>query len=135
QIMVPRTEVIAFNMKDSLKMLNRAIRKYPYFSRFPIYKKNIDNIVGFLHVKDLYKVHNRAASLSLGKAGIIRKILFMPEIKKADDAFIEMRKKRIHIAVVTDEFGGTAGIVTMEDIIESLVGELEDEFDNPIIEI
>ena len=92
--------------------------------------------MGFVHVKDLYKVALKLPeSTKLSNTNSIRGIISVPEIKRADDVLIDMRKKRVHLAVVHDEWGGTLGIVTLEDIIESLVGEIQDEFDNPTHQI
>ncbi len=135
QIMVPRTEIIAFSETRVIKDLLKDIENYPYFSRFPIYRGTVDTVIGFIHLKDLYKIPQKSENLTVKQAKIIRDILFVPEIKKVDEVFLQMRLKRIHIAIVNDEFGGTDGVVTMEDIIESLVGEIEDEFDRPQVEI
>jgi CBS domain containing-hemolysin-like protein len=130
-IMVPRTDILAFNLNTPLIDIVKRIEKHPH-SRFPVYEYTIDNIFGFIHVKDIYREHmNASESKPLAKLDIIRDIISVPENKKIDDVLQDMRKKRIHLAVVHDEFGGTAGIATLEDIIESLVGEIEDEFDRP----
>ncbi len=131
-IMVPRTDVVAFDMTTSIEKALKKIQKITH-SRFPVFDTSIDTIIGFVHVKDLYKVAStQKGDKKLEDAKIIREIISVPETKKADKVMIDMRKKRTHIAVVLDEYGGTAGIVTLEDIIESLVGEIEDEFERPI---
>ncbi|MDP3940738.1 MAG: hemolysin family protein [bacterium] len=130
-VMIPRTDVIAFNVATTLKDILQRIEKYPH-SRFPVFEGAIDNVIGFIHVKDIYREllkHGEKTKLSTLK--IVRSIISVPEVKKIDAVLQEMRRKRIHLAVVHDEFGGTAGIVTLEDIIESVVGEIEDEFDEP----
>ncbi len=134
-VMVPRTEILAFNSNSSLIEVIKIIDKHPH-SRFPVYENIIDNIIGFVHIKDIYRemlINNHITKLS--ELEITRGILTVPEIKKIDSVLSQMRKKRIHMAVVNDEFGGTSGIVTLEDIIESLVGEIEDEFDETIVNI
>jgi len=134
-IMIPRTEILAFNIETTIGQIIEAIVGYPH-SRFPVYKNSIDNVVGFVHVKDIYKKHlSVGKEIKLSDLEIIREILSVPEVKKIDAVLQDMRKKRIHIAIVNDEFGGTSGLVSLEDIIESLVGEIEDEFDKPVKDI
>lgn len=131
-VMIPRTDIIAFNVATTLSDVTKKLTSHPH-SRFPIFENSIDNIIGFVHVKDIYKeLLKQGERTRLSQLDIVRKIIHVPEVKKIDKVLQEMRKKRIHLAVVNDEFGGTAGIVTLEDIIESLVGEIEDEFDQPI---
>jgi CBS domain containing-hemolysin-like protein len=104
------------------------------FSRYPVYKKSLDNIVGFIHTKDIYKrlALGMKENIKLSKMLVVRKALNVPETKKIDDVLLDMRKKHVHMAAVYDEFGMMVGIVTLEDIIESLVGDIQDEFDTPI---
>ncbi len=132
QIMVPRTEIVAFNVSTSLKeMIKRVERKL--HSRFPVYEHAIDTIIGFVHIKDIYKqLLKTDGNKRLLETRLIREIIRVPETKRIDEVLLDMRKKRIHIAVVNDEYGGTSGIVTLEDILESLVGEIQDEFEKPI---
>ncbi len=141
QIMIPRTDVIAFNVATPLKEVVKKIKKQPH-SRFPVFEHSIDSIIGFVHVKDIYAEVLKLADngkdfdgKKLSELDILRQIITVPEIKKNDDVLVEMRRKRVHIAIVNDEFGGTAGLVTLEDILESVVGEIEDEFEKPIKEI
>lgn len=134
-VMVPRTEMLAFNNATPLRDIVDKIEKHPH-SRFPIYETTIDNIIGFVHVKDIYQELVKGDDKQkLAKLNIVRTIITVPEGKKIDAVLQDMRKKRIHIAVVTDEFGGTAGLVTLEDLMESLVGEIEDEFEETVINI
>lgn len=131
-IMLPRTEIVAFAATTKLKDIITQIEK-SFHSRFPIYEQSIDAVTGFVHIKDIYKLAFKTNSeKQLNETNLIREIINVPETKKADRVLLDMRKKRIHIAVVNDEFGGTAGIVTLEDIIESLVGEIQDEFEQPM---
>lgn len=135
QIMVPRTDIIAFNVATPIKELTKSIKKHPH-SRFPVFEHSIDSIVGFIHVKDIYqKVLKDEENKKISDADIIRQIISTPESKKVDDVLLEMRKKRIHIAIVDDEYGGTAGLVTLEDVIESVIGEIQDEFEKPLKDI
>lgn len=131
QIMVPRIDVIAFNTKSTLEDVIKRIENDRH-SRFPVYEQSIDNIIGFVHVKDIYTTALKTAKQKkLSEIHIIRKIIAVPQSRKADDVLLEMQKERVHVAVVNDEYGGTAGIVTLEDVLESLVGEIQDEFEKP----
>lgn len=122
QIMVPRKEIVAFNATMSLKEIIKRVQHNTH-SRFLIYKDSLDTVIGFIHIKDIF----------LGKK-LIREIISVPETKRIDDILLDMRRKHVHIAVVSDYHGRTSGIVTLEDIIESLVGEIQDEFEQPLIE-
>lgn len=134
-IMVPRTDILAFGVSTPLKTIVDKIADHPH-SRFPVYENTIDTIIGFIHVKDIYReLLKKGEKVKLSQLNIIRKIVTVPEGKKIDSVLQEMRRRHIHLALVYDEFGGTAGIVTLEDVIESLVGEIEDEFDQPLQDI
>jgi len=98
------------------------------YTRFPVYENSIDHIIGTLHVKDLLKyIDNNEEKFSI--KALLRPPYFIPESKKTSDLFKEMQKQKNHIAVVLDEYGGTAGIVTIEDLIEEIVGNIFDEYD------
>lgn len=134
-VMIPRTDILAFNIASSLKDVIKRIEKHPH-SRFPVFENTIDTIIGFVHVKDIYReLLKQGENMKLSQLNITRTIITVPEVKKIDGALQDMRKKRIHIAVINDEYGGTSGIITLEDIIESLVGEIEDEFEESIANI
>ncbi len=124
EIMVPRVDMKCISIDASLDEARELIVKTGH-SRIPVYEGNIDNIVGILHAKDLLRYNNGEVTLR----EIIREPLFIPENKKLDDLLREFREKKIQIAIVVDEYGGTAGMVTIEDILEELVGEIMDEFD------
>ena len=127
KIMVPRTAILAINIDSPYAEFVSAVINEGY-TRMPVYKGNIDEIIGFIHVKDLLMKELKDQTVSL--IDMIRPVYFIPESKKIADLLSEMRKKKNpHIAIVLDEFGGTAGLVTMEDIIEELVGEIQDEYD------
>ena len=132
-IMVPRTKISAIELEASHKELLELIIREGY-SRIPVYDETIDKIVGIVHAKDILPLlaENRECVLK----DIIRKPYFIPETKKINDLLSELQLKRIQIAIVLDEFGGTAGMVTVEDILEELVGEIQDEYDEekPIVE-
>ncbi len=124
QVMTPRTEVICFDLDDPLEVnIQRAVECG--HSRIPIYRDSKDKIVGILYVKDFLRYWDRKGSISLDH--LARKPHFVPLTKKIGELFQEFRTQRFHIAIVLDEFGGTAGLITIEDIIEEIVGEIIDE--------
>ncbi len=127
QIMQSRTHVTAFENKVGYSKLLADITSYG-FSRVPIYKETHDNIVGVLYTKDLLQYINESDSFNW--QSIVRPPFFVPENKKIDDLLREFQYKKIHLAIVVDEYGGTSGIVTLEDVIEEIVGEINDEFDD-----
>jgi len=128
QIMVPRTEVVGIPLRATREQLIRTIRTAPH-TRYPVYGKSLDDIVGILYVRDLLGLIATPAPAALDIATLMRPPLFVPDSIHLDDLLARMRRTRIHFAVVMDEFGGTAGIVTMEDVIERIVGEVRDEFE------
>jgi len=129
--MTPRTEISAIDINSPVHSLIKRLN--PSYSRFPVYRKTLDDIVGFIHIKDVYKlVLETDGNKKLSQTNIIRKVISVPGTKKADEVLLDMRKKHVHLAVIYDEYGMMVGIVTLEDIIESLVGEIQDEFDRPI---
>lgn len=127
QIMQSRTHVTAFEDKIGYTKLLADITSFG-FSRVPIYKETLDNIVGVLYTKDLLQYIDEKDSFNW--QSIVRPPFFVPENKKIDDLLREFQSKKIHLAVVVDEYGGTSGIVTLEDVIEEIVGEINDEFDD-----
>jgi CBS domain containing-hemolysin-like protein len=124
QVMVPRTEIVGIDEGATLRQLRDLARERP-FTRFPVFQEDLDHVVGVVHIKDLVP----AVDLSRPVREVMRKPLFMPETQGLDRALAEFRRQRMQLAVVVDEFGGTAGIVTLEDVFEQLVGEVQDEFD------
>lgn len=132
-IMVPRTKISGIELStDKDELLEMLITEG--YSRMPVYDEVIDKIVGIVHTKDILPLLARNEEIVL--KDIIRKPYFVPETKKINDLMAELQQKRIQIAIVSDEFGGTAGMVTLEDIVEELVGEIQDEYDEekPIVE-
>jgi len=127
QIMRSRMDVTAFEYKTNFKKLLADITSFG-FSRVPIYKESLDHIAGVLYTKDLLQYLNEADGFNW--QSIIRPPFFVPENKKIDDLLREFQHKKIHLAIVVDEYGGTSGIVTLEDVIEEIVGEINDEFDD-----
>jgi len=127
EVMVPRIDILAF--KDDTTLQEAADRLLETgYSRAPVYTGTIDNVIGLLYVKDLlaaWKRDERDEKVTT----LLRDAFFVPEAKKVDDLLAEMQVKRVHMAVVVDEYGGTAGVVTIEDIVEEIVGEIRDEYD------
>lgn len=127
EIMVPRIDVLALDANTSLQTAAHEMMESGH-SRVPVYEETIDNVIGLLYAKDLLKV-----GLNSGEENGIRRYLrpayFVPESKKVDELLSEMQEKGVHLAIVVDEYGGMAGIVTLEDIVEEIVGEIRDEYD------
>ena len=128
-IMTPRTEVESVEVEDGLVEALRVCVDYG-FSRLPVYQDDIDNVVGLLYVKDLLPYVGQAVPKHVTIRHIMREAHFVPGTKRCGDLFAEMSEKRIHFAIVVDEYGGFDGIVTMEDLVESIVGNIQDEFDH-----
>ncbi len=126
EVMTQRTDVAAIELNASYSE-TIAVVKEEQFSRLPIYEGNSDNMVGILHIKDIFMAENFKENFSIPK--YMRQPLYTFEFKQVSELFEEMRKKRISMAIVLDEYGGTAGIVTMEDLVEEIVGEIRDEYD------
>ena len=124
QIMVARIDAIALDEENGFKEVLKAIHEHGY-SRIPVYKENFDNISGVLYIKDLLPYLEEGDDFKWVK--FIRKPFFVPENKKIDDLLKEFQEKKIHLAVVVDEYGGSSGIVTLEDILEEIVGDISDE--------
>jgi gliding motility-associated protein GldE len=127
QIMQSRIDITALDYKSTYTDVLKTIEKTG-FSRIPIYQDSFDLIKGILYIKDLLPYLNKGENFKWNK--LIREVFFVPENKKIDDLLKEFQEKKIHLAVVVDEYGGTSGIVTLEDIIEEIVGDINDEFDD-----
>jgi putative hemolysin len=129
EIMIPRIEMTAIDVESSLDFAAEQVLSSGH-SRLPVYDDDIDNIVGVMYAKDLLKVYREATQEeSFDLRAMARPALFVPEAKKAGDLLAEMQASGIHIVIVVDEYGGTAGLVSMEDIVEEIVGEIRDEYD------
>lgn len=126
QVMRPRLDIFALGEDLKYPEVLEEIKKNGY-SRIPVYSENLDNVLGVLYVKDLLPYLERK---SFNWVSLIRKPFFVPENKKLDDLLLEFKNKKNHLAIVVDEFGGTSGIVTLEDVIEEIVGDISDEFDD-----
>ena len=125
-IMVPRVDMIAIDDELDIEDILSLVMKST-FSRFPVYHNTIDNVIGFVYGKDLLKVSQDIENVKL--KDIIRKPFFVTETMRLDILLREMKKHRIHMALVVDEYGGISGLVSLEDVIEEIVGEIQDEFD------
>lgn len=132
EIIVPRVDVISIDSNSDIHDIIKIVAEKGH-SRLPVFDGNIDNIIGILHSKDLLKFFTKESNFNLSK--IIREPLFVPESKMINDLLIEFREKKTHLAIVVDEYGGVSGIVCLEDIIEKIVGEIQDEFDNEVDDI
>lgn len=131
EVMVSRVDIVALDADTPLLDAMDVIIKHNH-SRVPVYQNNIDNVIGILYAKDLLKVlreKGREAANQIKLSDIVRPAAFTPESKKVDELLEDMQKRRIHMAIVIDEYGGTAGLVTIEDILEEIVGEIQDEYD------
>ena len=126
QVMRPRTDMICVASDITYEDLTKFALENEY-TRYPVYEENIDKILGFIHVKDLYSMSMNKEAFSLDK--IIRPILLVPETITLDNLVIEFKKSHGQMAVVVDEFGGTSGLITLEDVLEEIIGEVQDEFD------
>lgn len=124
QIMVPRTEIAAIEHDRPLRDLRDLAKERP-FTRFPVFHEDLDHVVGVVHIKDLVG----AADLSRPVRSVMRRALFLPDTTHLDQALAVFRRERVQLGIVIDEFGGTAGLVTVEDVVEQLVGEIQGEFD------
>ncbi len=126
EVMVSRTEMECINAADHMERIINQIVQAGY-SRMPVYRDNVDNIVGVVYTKDIISVLENRELIVL--QDILRQPYFVPETKKVDELLHEFQRGRLHLAIVVDEYGGTSGLVTLEDLIEEIVGEIRDEYD------
>ncbi|MEM8764742.1 MAG: gliding motility-associated protein GldE [Bacteroidota bacterium] len=126
QVMRPRIDIFSLNEEMKFPEILDEIQKNGY-SRIPVFSESMDNVLGVLYIKDLLPFLDRK---NFAWMSLVREPYFVPENKKLDDLLLEFQEKKIHLAVVVDEYGGTSGIVTLEDIIEEIVGDISDEFDD-----
>ena len=128
QVMVPRTEIVAVeagaNFKDVI-----AIAIQSLYTKFPVYEENLDKIVGILHIKEVLRMMNDPSQETCTARELAHEAFFVPEAIPAIDLLRQLRSRRQHMAIVLDEYGGTAGLVTLEDLLEEIVGEVSDQFD------
>ncbi len=130
EVMVPRPEVVAVEIDLPAQDCLAAVIDSPY-TRYPAYRESLDQIVGILHVRDLFSALYANGIENVRIEDIVRPAYFVPETKDLGPLLTEFRREKLHMAVVVDEYGGTQGIVTLEDLLEEIVGEIEDEYDMP----
>ncbi|BBD07591.1 hemolysin family protein [Desulfovibrio ferrophilus] len=129
EIMIPRTDIACEAVDEPLQAVAEHLMKRGH-SRIPIYQDNRDNIVGIVHAKDMLR-HCMLGGDPKSTADIMRKPLFIPDTKNVMDMLQVFRTRKIHMAIALDEYGGTSGLVTLEDVLEEIVGDIEDEYDAP----
>jgi len=127
EIMVPRIDVLSVEASTPLEAAVDVFLTSGY-SRVPVYKENVDHILGLLYAKDLLRAW-REGNPSESLQSLVRPAYFVPEAKKINELMAEMQSQRVHMAIIIDEYGGVAGIVTLEDIVEEILGEIQDEYD------
>ncbi len=134
EIMTPRTDMVAVEADASIaEAVEKAVDNG--YSRLPVYEEDVDHIVGILYIKDLLPYVGQAVPDKVSIRVLLRETHFVPDTKKCDDLFEEMNEKHLQMAIIVDEYGGVAGLVTMEDLLESIVGNMQDEFDNEAEEV
>ena len=129
QIMTPRTDIVSIDSTESVEAARQLIAESGY-SRIPVTRGNLDTIAGILYAKDLLDHAATADGRNLAAADVMRKPLLVPETKRLDELLREFQVNKVHIAIVLDEYGGTAGLVTIEDVVEEIVGEIVDEYEH-----
>jgi len=127
EVMTPRTDIVFISSEDSIKTLRQLIVKAGH-SRIPVFQEKIDNIIGIVFAKDIL-TYEPGDMAKLEVKTLMRQPIFIPETKKVRELLTEFKEKKIHMAIVVDEYGGVAGLVTIEDLIEEIVGEIRDEYD------
>jgi CBS domain containing-hemolysin-like protein len=129
EIMIPRTDIVAVDKEATLKEIVRVFKEHRH-TRMPVFDGDIDHVVGLIHTKDLLLFYTLSSSQKFDIDRMLRPIEFTPEQKKVDELLHDMRTKKVHMMIVVDEYGGTAGLVTLEDLLEEIVGEIRDEYDS-----
>jgi putative hemolysin len=128
EVMVPRTDINAIDRESSLDQIVEIVRNSPH-TRLPVFEHDLDRIVGVIHAKDLLRFLAQEPQPEFRLEQLMRPITYTPESKKVDELLHEMQAQRVHMVIVLDEYGGTAGLVTLEDLLEEIVGEIRDEYD------
>ncbi len=128
-VMVPRADIVAVEARTGLKDLLEQFNRSGH-SRLPVYRKTLDDVAGMVHIKDVLAATQQERSFSLPR--LLRRVLFVSPSMRALDLLLEMRLKRVHMALVVDEYGGIDGLLTIEDVVEQIVGEIEDEHDRAV---
>ncbi|HET9263489.1 MAG TPA: hemolysin family protein [Vicinamibacterales bacterium] len=135
EVMTPRPDIVAIRADATLDELRALFREQEY-SRIPVFQENLDNILGVIYVKDLIQLTGTEGTAH-PIAGLVRPATFVPETKRVPELLKEFQRKQVQLAIVVDEYGGTAGLVTLEDLLEEIVGEIRDEYDvetEPVVE-
>ncbi len=130
QVMIPRTEMVCLQADATLAEAS-ALAAETLLTKFPVYEEDLDHIIGVLHTKDLVKAMHTGQDASMPVRQLLREAIFLPESIRVDDLLAKFRQRRQHIAILLDEYAGTAGLVTLEDLMEELIGEVQDAFDRP----
>ena len=126
QVMVPRPDVVSVPIDITTEDLNKLIIENQY-TRYPVYSDDLDHVLGILHVKDVYPLMVEGREVNLKE--IIREPILVPETMTRDNMVLEVKEKKSKMAIVIDEFGGVSGLITLEDVLEEIFGEVQDEFD------
>jgi len=134
EVMIPRIDIVAVSVTEPLDNVVRLIMKAGH-SRIPVFDETVDNIIGLVYAKDLLQVYVEPRPEGSSLRELMRPAYYVPESKKVRDLFAELRREKVHMAIVLDEYGGTAGLVTIEDVIEEIVGDIQDEYDQEEKEI
>lgn len=134
QVMIPRTEIEAVEADTPLDEMVQLVTRADY-TKFPVYEDDLDQVLGIIHVKDILRTLHTPAAEHCTARSLVREAIYVPETIPVNDLLHQFRLNRQHIAIVLDEYGGTAGLVTLEDLLEEIVGEVSDPFDKPIPEI
>ena len=135
--MIPRADIDSVSSSIKINQLITFINKTKH-SRIPVYEENLDKVIGMVHIRDLFEKINKSTKVKRDikiSRSIIRKILFSSPSMRILDLLLKMRSEQIHMSIVVDEFGGTNGLVTIEDLVEEIVGEIKDEHDFEEIDI
>lgn len=127
EIMVPKPDILAVSSEMPVSEAFQIVLN-GHFSRLPVYQGTLDNVIGFVHVKDLAKA--MLAGKDEPVKNLVRPVIFVPQTRKVDDLFKDMRRQGVHMAIILDEYGSTIGLVTMEDLLEEIVGDIRDEYDS-----
>lgn len=128
EIMTPRKDIFVINIQEDIEVILDKITEFNY-SRIPVYEDNIDHIIGLLYTKDLIKEARKVGFHAINIRNILRTPYFIPESKKINELFKNFKESKNHIAILIDEYGGFSGIVTMEDLVEEVMGDIDDEYD------
>jgi putative hemolysin len=129
EIMIPRTDIVAVDRHAELRDVVKIFKEHRH-TRMPVFEGDIDHVAGLIHTKDLLLFYTLSTSQKFDMDKLLRPIEFTPEQKKVDELLHDMRTKKVHMMIVVDEYGGTAGLVTLEDLLEEIVGEIRDEYDS-----